>query len=251
LIAGIFLIAVLAAGAIGLLMPSIYRASCIIALGNFGDPVYTTEDTAKELLLSDEMLGGVIAQLKLDAPAKKLRAFKEGIEIKHIADNVLEISIETDDQENATKIAKTMVSNFVGQSEERYNKYRGHLSERLVVDQQTLAALDNEINLTRETQRELEKLPGVSQETLELRYSRTLEYLNSMESRRASLMNEYLSLKKELDFMENAKILAVSEEPTEPVKPRRLMIISVAGMLGLMVGIFAAFLKEGLERPAE
>jgi len=72
-----------------------------------------------------------------------------------------------------------------------------------------------------------------------------------MESRRASLMNEYLSLKKELDFMENAKILAVSEEPTEPVKPRRLMIISVAGMLGLMVGIFAAFLKEGLERPAE
>jgi len=159
--------------AISLLMPSIYRASCIIALGNFGDPVYTTEGTVKEILLSDEMLGGVIAQLKLDVTPKELRAFKEGIEIKHIADNVVEISIETEDQENATKIAKTMVSNFVGQSEERYNKYRGHLSERLVVDQQTLAALDNEINLTRETQRELEKLPGVSQETLELRYSRT------------------------------------------------------------------------------
>jgi uncharacterized protein involved in exopolysaccharide biosynthesis len=153
LIAGIFLVAVLAAGAISLLMPSIYRASCIIALGNFGDPVYTTEDTAKELLLSDEMVGDVIAQLKLDVTPKELRAFKEGIEIKHIADNVLKISIETDDQENATKIIETMISTFVGQSEERYNKYRGHLSDRLVVDQQAIAALDDEINLTRETER--------------------------------------------------------------------------------------------------
>jgi len=51
--------------------------------------------------------------------------------------------------------------------------------------------------------------------------------------------------------MKYVEVVEAPVVPTEPVKPRRLMIISVAGMLGLMVGIFAAFLKEGLERPAE
>lgn len=64
LIASIFLVAVVVAGAISLAMPSVYRVTYLASLGNYGDPIYTNPSSASELMLSDQFLADIIDSLK-------------------------------------------------------------------------------------------------------------------------------------------------------------------------------------------
>ena len=252
LIISIFMIAVLVAGLISFAMTPVYKASCVIALGNYGDPIYTNDVLAKELLLSDEYLLGVIDTLNLDVPSTEFMKFKENIEITNITGSVFEISVETTDRQNATKIVIEMVSSFINHSETQYGKYNKLLSDKMVITEENLDVLDKDINQTRTVLRNIDKLPGTTtQEQLELSHSRTLENLQNAESKRASMLDQYIELKRQLDFMENARVLMRSEEPTEPIWPRKALIAAIGGILGLMIGIFEAFRREGLRRPNE
>ena len=252
LIISIFMIAVLVAGLISFTMTPVYKASCIIALGNYGDPINTNDVMVKELMLSDEYLLEVIDRLNLDVPPEEFMGFKESIEItKNITGNIFEISVETPDQQNATAIITQIVSIFLNRSEESYSKYNKSLSDKLAIAQGNLDVLDKDINQTREVLRNIDKLPGITQEQLELSHSRTLENLQNAESRRAGLLDQYIELKRQLDFMENIRVLLISEEPMQPMSSHKIRIVAIAGILGLMIGIFAAFLREGLGRPAE
>jgi uncharacterized protein involved in exopolysaccharide biosynthesis len=233
-------------------MTPVYKASCIIALGNYGDPINTNDITVKELMLSDEYLLEVIDTLNLDVPPEKFEDFKGSIEItKNITGNIFEISIETPDQQNATAILTQIVSTSLNHSEESYSKYNKSLSDKLAITQRNLDVLDRDINQTREVLRNIGKLPGITQEQLELSHSRTLENLQNAESRRASLLDQYLELKRQSDFMENIRVLLISEEPMQPISSHKIRYVAIAGILGLMIGIFAAFLREGRGRPAE
>ena len=213
LILGIFLIAVVVAGVVSVAMPSVYRSSCIVALGNFGDPIYTDRYIAEEFLLSDELLLEVIDQLNLDVPPEKLKGFRDGIKIESVSDTVLKISIETKDRQNATEILQKMVSIILNHSEGSYNKYREMTSDKLLITQKHMIVLEEDINQTREVLKNIEKSSEISQEVLELRYSRTLEYLQNENSRYASLLAQYFDLKKQLDFMDNTRVIVVSEDP--------------------------------------
>lgn len=249
LIISTFLIAALVAGLAAFMMTPIYRASCIIALGNYGDPIYTNNVTATEILISDEYLMEAIDRLDLEVPPEKFNEFREGIEItRNINGNIFELSIETPDLQNATLIIKQIVSIYLNRSEENYNKYNKSLSDRMVITQENLDTINKDINQTRDVLRNIDKIPGITQEQLELSHSRTLENLQNAESRRAGLLDQYLELKRQRDFMENARILLMSEEPTEPIWPPKARIIAIGGMLGLLVGIFMAFLREGREK---
>ncbi len=249
LIISTFLIAALVAGLAAFIMTPIYKASCIIALGNYGDPIYTNEVMAKEILISDEYLLEAIDKLNLDIPLEKFNEFRESIEItRNITGNTFEISIETPDKQNATAIITQIVSIFLNRSEENYNKYNASLSDNLAITKENLAVLDKDINQTRYVLRNIDKIPGITQEQLELSHSRTLENLQNAETRRAGLLDQYIEFKRQLDFMENARILLISEEPTEPIRPQKILMIAIGGMLGLLVGIIAAFLREGRGR---
>jgi len=53
-------------------------------------------------------------------------------------------------------------------------------------------------------------------------------------------------------LIRNLEIVQPAREPISPIWPRKALIIAIAGMLGLMAGVLAAFLREGLGgRPAE
>lgn len=252
LIISIFMIAVLVAGLISFAMTPVYRASCVISLGNYGDPINTNGAMAKELMLSDEYLFEVIDRLHLDVPPEKFAGFKEGIWItKNITGNIFEISIETPDKQNATAIITQIVSTFDNRSEESYVKYNKSLSDKLAITQGNLDVLDKDINQTRDVLRNIDKMPGITQEELELSHSRTLENLQNAESKRASFLDQYIELKRQSDFTENVRVLTLSEEPTLPVSSHKIRIVAIAGILGLLIGLIAAFRREGLGRLAE
>lgn len=134
LIAGIFLVAVLAAGAISLLMPSIYRASCIIALGNFGDPVYTTQADASEIMLSDAFILDLAERLNISRSGTP-HALRESINVEPVegSDRLLRVSIETEDPAEGEKIIEGMALLFVDRCNQSYSKQRGILMEQLAV----------------------------------------------------------------------------------------------------------------------
>jgi uncharacterized protein involved in exopolysaccharide biosynthesis len=241
-IIGIFLIAVAIGCIMSFTLPSVYRATCIVSLGNVSS-IYTDENLVEDLLLGDESLVEVINQLNLDIPPKELRDFKKSITTRYIADRVLEVSIETTDQENATKIVTKLVSLFINKSDvDDYN--RTSLSERMNSTKMALDVLDADINHTREILRNIDGFTGVTQEQLELSHSRILEYLRAEESMRLQLADKYFDLKKQLKLLKNPEILMISDEPTEPVKPMKPLIIAIAGMLGLIVGIFVVLMRE-------
>lgn len=84
-----------------------------------------------------------------------------------------------------------------------------------------------------------------------MRFSRTLDILNGKESQRSALMDRRMELDKQLLLIRNLEIVQPAREPISPIWPRKALIISIAGMVGLMAGLLGAFLREGLTRPAE
>jgi uncharacterized protein involved in exopolysaccharide biosynthesis len=72
-----------------------------------------------------------------------------------------------------------------------------------------------------------------------------------MESRRSALLDRVLDLQKQLELLKHLEVISPPGEPVSPIWPRKTLIVGIGGMLGLMVGILAAFLREELGRPAE
>ena len=85
----------------------------------------------------------------------------------------------------------------------------------------------------------------------ELRISRTLEYLQGGESRRSTLLDRELELEKQLTLLRHLDVVQETREPIAPIESKKVLMIAVAGMLGLMVGVLAAFMRERLRRPVE
>jgi len=223
LIAGIFLVAVLAAGAIGFLMPSIYRASCIIALGNFGDPVYTTQADASEIMLSDAFILDLAERLNISR-SRTPDALRESINVEPVkgSDRLLRVSIETEDPEEGTNIIEEMSLLFVDRCNQSYSKQRGILMEQLAVTEELLNSVEKSVNQTHESLATIDGASGVSPVEKSLLLSYKLEYLQSAESQRLSLFNRQMDLQKQLELMKYVEVVEAPVVPTEPVKPRRL-----------------------------
>lgn len=253
LIIGIFMIAVLVAGAISFAMPSIYRVSGIVALGNFGDPVYTGQASAQGIMQSDEFLLDINQELKLNLTPNDFSALKASIKIEPVkgTDNLLEISVESKNKQEGKDIIEGMVLLFANKSEESYNKQRKILSDQLAITSENLNVLGRDINQSREVLKNIENASSAASVDSELRVSRMLDYLQGEESRRSTLLDHYQDLQKQLTLLRSQKIVQEPREPLSPIWPKRALIVAIAGMLGLMIGIFAAFLRKGLRKQAE
>lgn len=253
LIVGVFFIAVVAAGAISFAMPSVYRVSCIVALGNFGDPVYTSQFSANEIMLSEAFLMDVIDRLNLSVSPSKFREITDTLKIYPVrgSDRLLVISFDTRIPREEIRIVEEIVRLFIDRSEESYNLQKKILNDQLASTQERLASVDKEINQTQEALANLEKAQGSSQAEEELRISRTLDLLSGEESRRSALVDRYLDLQKQLDLFKSVEVVQSPRVPITPIWPRKSLIIALGGMLGLIIGIFAAYLREDRRRTAE
>ncbi|MGB9902922.1 GNVR domain-containing protein, partial [Methanothrix sp.] len=125
---------------------------------------------------------------------------------------------------------------------------RGLLVEELAATSQLLDSVEESINQTRQAMKEIEGATGVSPLEKSLLLSYKLDYLQNAESQRLSLMDRCMNLQKQLMLMKSVEIVEAPAVPLQPVKPKRTLILAVAGMLGLMLGVFAAFLRDALSK---
>jgi len=253
LIIGVLLVALLVAGVISFAMPSVYRISTIVALGNFDDPVYTSQASVRSVMLSDEFLLEVFEQLHPDATGSKFTSFKNSVKIVPVKDNdnLIVISVETSERQEGLMAIEKIVQLYANRSEDSYNKQKKILTDQLADTQERLDAIYMEINQTSESLQDLQDSSVSSTVQAEMRFSRTLDILNGKETQRNALMDHRRDLQKQLVLIRPQKVVQPVREPISPIGSRTTLILAIAGMLGLIVGIFAAFLREGLWRPTE
>jgi uncharacterized protein involved in exopolysaccharide biosynthesis len=252
LVIGVFLVAALVAGAISFSMSPVYKVSSIIAVGNFEDPVYTTQASAKSIMLSDEFLQEVFEQVRPNA-TDEFRTFKESVKVEPVkdSDRLIEISIETPEKQEGKKAVENIIWLYANRSADSYNKHRKILTDQLAVTQERLKGIDMQINQTSGALQDIQDSSSSSEVQAEMRFSRTLDRLNGIENQRSALIDKSLDLQKQLELIRNLEVVQPAREPVSPIGPRKALIVAIAGMLGLMAGIFAAFLREGLGKTAE
>jgi uncharacterized protein involved in exopolysaccharide biosynthesis len=144
-----------------------------------------------------------------------------------------------------------MIRLYANRSEASYNKQKKILADQLAVTLERLDVIDLEINQTQEALQGIQETTGSSAVQGEMQFSRTLDRLNGMQTQRSALIDRSLDLQKQLVLIRNLEVVQPAREPVSPIWPRKAMIVAIGGILGLMVGIFAAFLREGLGRPTK
>ncbi len=252
LIVGTFIIAVLLAGVISFAMPPVYKVSSIIAVGFYDDPAYTSQASMKNVMLSDEFLLEVFEAISPNGTSSDFRTFKDDVKVEPVkdSDRLVEISIETKKRKEGLKAVETMIERYSALSENSYNKQKKILEDQLANTEQRIEVINLEINQTSETLQDMEETSGSSTAVqAEMRFSRTLDILNGKESQRSALMDRRMELDKQLLLIRNLEIVQPAREPISPIWPRKALILGIAGILGLMLGVMAAFLREGLARP--
>lgn len=247
LIAGIFLAFVVVAGVIALAMAPVYRVSSIIAVGNFGDPIYTSPVSARSIMLSDEFLLEVLEGIR-PADPRGFADFKESVRVVSIkdSDRLIEISIETTRREEGLKAVEMMVSLFANRSLDSYDINKRILTGQLAEVQESIKSKDMEIDLAYEALEGIRNSSGSSDVQSEMRFSRTLDRLGDMETQRYALMDRSLDLQKQLELLKHLEVVQPAKEPVSPIRPRKVLILAIGGMLGLLAGLLGAFLWESL-----
>ncbi|VVB64084.1 Chain length determinant protein [uncultured archaeon] len=252
-IISVFIVAVLAAGTISLTTPSVYRASSIIAVGSFDDPIYTSTASVKGIMLSDEFLQEVFEQIRTNTTGSNFAAFKNGVKAEPVkdSDKLIEISVETPKKQEGLKAVEKMAWLYAKISEESYNKEKKILTDQLAAAQERLYIIDMEINQTREALQHMQDYSGTSAIQAEMRFSRALDLMSSLETQRSAMIDRNLDLQKQLFLITPPRVVQPAREPSSPMGSRTIMIIAIGGMLGLIIGIFVAFLREGIEKQAK
>jgi capsular polysaccharide biosynthesis protein len=239
----------LVAGAVSYALPPTYRASSIVALGNFDDTIYTSQDSARAIMLSDEYLLDVIDQLSFDVPQKKFWDFKDSIKISAVkGSNLLVISAESKKKQEAKEIVETMIGHFANISKESYDKHYNIISGNLANIQERLEPAEKDAQQTRNVLLNMGNTTAMTSTGDELEVLRSLDTLNSIESRRSNLLDREIDLKNKLVLFSNLEVIQGTKEPVSP-RSERILILTIAGMLGLMVGVLAAFLRQSLKKP--
>lgn len=244
LITGIFVLAVFVAGIWSYMMAPVYQVHALISLGKFNSSIYTSTGPAREVIVSDDFIREVAEELNLGIPNEQFRAFKDSIKVEAVSDaNMLKISIETTDRAEGKAVLEQIFRAFYDKSYPEFEREEKLLRKQLATLQAALEDVEGRIATTAAS---LERIESGRLDTIErdFRRSQLLESAQGFEEQRLALLDRALDLQKELNGLQTAKVIRSPREPITPVKPNKKMNVALAGVLGLMVGVFLAF---GLE----
>ncbi|MDA8097042.1 MAG: Wzz/FepE/Etk N-terminal domain-containing protein [Clostridia bacterium] len=248
LITAVFVLAVATAGVISFVMAPVYQVHTLISLGIYDSPVYTQAGPAREIILSDDFIREVVDDLELGIPPERFRAFRETIKVEPIKDtNMLKISIETTDRTEGKTILERMFQNFYAKSQPKFAQHEQLVVSQLTTVQEALDQVENNIHSTNDLLQQIES-GVVTSIDRDFRRSQILESVQGFEQQHLALLDRSLGLQKELNSLEAPQVVRSPREPVYPVKPNKKLNVALAGVLGLMVGVFLAFGLEYLRK---
>ena len=272
LIFAVFLLAVAAAAAFSFFSPKVYKIDTVLEIGSVGEK--TIEEPAQ---LVGKIEGDVYKTL---VQAKLNIAEKDYPELK--AENpkdtsLIKKTIESSKTEQAKLILKEGNDLIIANHQEKIESEKALLVKKIETVQGNIEVLEKDIervqtkilSLEREKESLVAKVTALQQVLIYQQDPGTqfalFDAKERLESKKQEIENKYLqinSLEKEINGLksqinslekqlEDIKSTSVIKQPTVseiPIKPRPLLNMAIAGILGLFIGVFLAFGREWWKR---
>ncbi len=242
LIFGIFLASLLMGAVISFAIPPVYQVQAKISIGNFAleqgsSQLQITSETAKEILLSTD----------LQEDAWGTGTDSGGLNITPVANtNILQITLDTNDPQQGEVLLNKLITRFDEKVGVQYERSKELNNNDLQYTKEELKEVNKSIKLIRDI---LEKLSKAEpSRTTEIQQAGQLDTLSRFTEQRDKLLKKKLESEHKLNSIEGIKVLEKPTAPSSPVRPRKKLNIAVAGVLGLMVGVFAAFTMNYFRR---
>ena len=207
LILVIFFVAAIAAGIFSFLMPKVYRIDTSLEIGKIADGKIENPSQVIEKIKGD--VYGILTREKLGISEEKYPKIK----VENPKDTgLIKMEIESANPELAKNILTEINELILKEHQEQFDKKKAKIEE-------SIKEIQAELSL-------VEKQKIYADESI------------------AQLQITLSNLKSEMSAAEPTKILKNPTISAEPIKPRPLLNIVIAAVLGLFVGVFWAFFQE-------
>lgn len=233
---GIFLASLLIGAVISFAITPVYQVKAKISLGNYavdpdnGQPLMTPE-TAREILLSSDFQEEAWGH-ENNAGALNIAPVENT--------NILQFTLETSEPQRGVVLLNKLIAQFEEKTKEQYERS----IELLNKDLQNTDGELQEINKSIAHTREILENTSASQ----LQQAGLLDTLSRFLEQRDKLSERKLKTEQKLNSIEGMEVLERPEAASSPMRPNKKLNIMLAGILGLMVGVFGAFTVDYFRR---
>jgi capsular polysaccharide biosynthesis protein len=211
LILTLFLAAVIVAGVFSFISPRVYQVNTVLEIGKIDSELLEQPAQLIEKIKGDVYKSFI--QEKLNVSEEKYPQIKS----ENPKDtSLIKIEIESERPELAKNILTEINNLILKEHQEQFEKRKSKIEESIKEIQNKLALLEKEKSSSGE---------GISQLQIAL-----------------------LNLKEKLDNMESTKIINPPTISPNPIRPKPVLNIVIAGILGIFIGIFLAFFQEWWEK---
>ena len=262
LILSIFFAAIVITAVVNLRMPKIYEVTSTIQLGSINKLLIKNEDAniqlgsvnellikneeAKAIILNQNSLLSIINDLNLKITAESLQ---KDIKISDIKDtNLFKIKITYSDINTALKISDAIVNPLITQGQNMYRERMFIINERLKELYEAIKNAEEDIVRTQNLIINVPSSDNVSQAEVSLRMIILQNTLPKYENNLTDLRNQRNDLQILLSSSKDFKVFDAPIKPKHPIGPKKKQNILIAGMFGLMFGVFLAFVLEFLQK---
>jgi len=238
----IFFVAVFTATIISFITPKMYEVSTIIKIGGIIQPLSVTSGIAQSLVSKEEaiiklktksLLNPVIQKLNLNIDVPELKNIIKVEDIKNT--DFLKIKIQHTNPDLAVTICNAIANSFVLKEKEIYDKNLTLLNKQVEI----LGKRNESI------EKEMEKLNQVIlSQTTNQDFLLIQNTLSNYEIAFSRLNETFYLLNKELMNSPQFEIWEPAVIPQYPIKPNKVLNISISGLVALFLGILIAFSQE-------
>jgi capsular polysaccharide biosynthesis protein len=241
----IFLIAVITATLVSYFVISpVYQSSLIFSVAQIDNRPTVNITESLEIIKSDIVLDDVIEKMGLEKEIST-KELKPSINTESIkGTNFIRVSVMADSPERAKNIVEKVVEIFIEQNQDIYQGKIKLIKDSLKILKEQVDEFEVNIQEIEETKKKIATSVELSE--AERQFQTSLLLSSSVTERELynNLTNQTNSLKASLESCEDFKVINYAQLPAVPVKPNKKLNILIAGVLGLFVGIFAAFFLE-------
>ena len=257
IIIGFFLIPVIISAVFSFfVLRPIYQVEATVSLGYLSpaganpiNPLYTNPDYAKQILSSDEFLTEVINQLHLDAytsPNSFSQLKKTIVVDTDKGTNMLQLTIQTKKPDEGRAILATMLDIFGKTSNLEFERQLSLIENDNQRITQDIDQTNQKIKNAEDAYASLEN--AGTDINANLQRSELLDTLSRLEDERQSLLNEQIAEQQEINGIHPMQLVQHPWNSQTPVGPHKMLNITIAGILGLMLGVFVAFTMDYFKR---
>lgn len=246
-ICGITLLFILVAGIYSFfIVDPVYQANTSIQLSNV-EGFYSNPLVVTRLLKSNGLVMPVMNTLGLDYTEAELQNFlKTNMNIESENNSgIIDVNLKSVDYSLANKILDNIIIDFKYNADIEYDTFTGNINNSLNIIETTIDEFKKQISLTK---KDIENISNSNLESSEqsILIAGLTNKLSLYIEQENKLLEEKRLLESELASYRPLQILTAPYIQENPVSPRKMLNVAIAGVLGVFLSIFIVFFRKFL-----